>query len=271
MRLLYDAVEKTEPKVDAFVFSEILEGEAENAEKENGKLRLKELYNAERKQLENQRNLELRRLERVQEQTDEMLRKSVRHAKEILDEARQQAEKIRQEAAEEGRKEGYESGREEGRRQAYEEHEIAFRKEEESFKKGIASYIKQMDYAKEKILEEHLEELKDISLAVAEKIVRISLKNSSEIIKRMILEATDKLKRTAWVKIYVGREEAGMELRGDREFLAELAQLSDNVKIIMMEEAEEGTCIIEMPNEIIDASIATQIENVKDILNNARL
>ena len=43
------------------------------------------------------------------------------------------------------------------------------------------------------------------------------------------------------------------------------------MKIVMMEEAEEGTCIIEMPNEIIDASAATQLENVKDILNNARL
>lgn len=271
MKLLYDAVEKTEPKIDAFVFSEIIEGERKKTEKENGSLRLKELYNTEREALESQKNLELRRLERMQEQTDEMLRKSVRHAKEILDEARQQAEKLRQEAVEEGRKEGYETGREEGRRQAYEEHETAFRREMDSFKNEIASYVEQMDYAKEKVLEEHLEELKDISLAVAEKIMKVSLKNSSEIIKRMILEATDKLKRTAWVKVYVGREEAGMELRGDRELLSELAKISDNVKIVMMEEAEEGTCIIEMPNEIIDASIATQIENVKDILNNARL
>ena len=271
MKLLYDAVEKTEPQIDAFVFSEIIEGETKKKEKENGGLRLKELYNTEREALESQKSLELQRLARMQEQTDEMLRKSVRHAKEILDEARQQAEKLRQEAVEEGRKEGYENGREEGRRQAYEEHETAFRRELDSFKNEIASYVEQMDSAREKVLEDHLEDLKDISLAVAEKIMRVSLKNSSEVIKRMILEATDKLKRTAWVKIYVGREEAGMELRGDRELLTELAKISDNVKIVMMEEAEEGTCIIEMPNEIIDASIATQIENVKDILNNARL
>ena len=69
-----------------------------------------------------------------------------------------------------------------------------------------------MDRARDKVMEEYLDDLKDISLAVAEKIMRISLKNSSQIVKRMILASTDKLKKTAWVKIYVGNDEAGMDL-----------------------------------------------------------
>lgn len=43
------------------------------------------------------------------------------------------------------------------------------------------------------------------------------------------------------------------------------------MKIIMMENSEEGTCIIELPDEIVDASVSTQLENIKDVLNNARL
>lgn len=276
MKLLYDTFEKTEPRIDDFVLQEILpeEGRKHREEAQEGKdglLQLKELHSAELESIEKQRKLEQKKLVIAQEQTEDMLRKSVRRSKEILDEAREQGDRLRQEAVEEGKKEGFQLGREEGRRQAYQEHEAALKKEIDSLKKEIALYVTEMEHAKELVVEKHLDDLKDISLAVAEKIMRISLKSSSEIIKRMILAATDKLKKTAWVKIYVGREEAGMELRGDRELLTQLAKISDNVKIVMMEEAEEGTCIIEMPNEIIDASIATQIENVKDILKNARL
>lgn len=56
----------------------------------------------------------------------------------------------------------------------------------------------------------------------------------------------------------------------DAEFMDALAHLSDSIKIIAMDNGEEGTCIIELPDEIIDASVGTQLENIKDILNNVR-
>ena len=34
-----------------------------------------------------------------------------------------------------------------------------------------------------------------------------------------------------------------------------------------MADDESGTCIIEMPDEIIDASVSTQLDNIKDILH----
>ena len=56
----------------------------------------------------------------------------------------------------------------------------------------------------------------------------------------------------------------------DAEFLESLSHLSDNLKIITMNDGEEGTCIVELPDEVIDASVGTQLENIKDILNNVR-
>ncbi len=53
--------------------------------------------------------------------------------------------------------------------------------------------------------------------------------------------------------------------------MQELSKLSDNVKIIMLEEEDAGTCIVELPDEVIDMSVKTQLENIKEILNNARL
>ena len=44
------------------------------------------------------------------------------------------------------------------------------------------------------------------------------------------------------------------------------AGLSDHIKLIPMADDELGTLIIEMPDEIIDASASTQMNNIRDVL-----
>ena len=45
-----------------------------------------------------------------------------------------------------------------------------------------------------------------------------------------------------------------------------LSHVSDRVRLTPMTEEESGTCIIEMPDEIIDASVSTQLENIRTVL-----
>ena len=46
-----------------------------------------------------------------------------------------------------------------------------------------------------------------------------------------------------------------------------LPGLSDHIKIIPLSDDEAGTCIIEMPDEIIDASASTQLKNIRDLIH----
>lgn len=101
--------------------------------------------------------------------------------------------------------------------------------------------------------------------------IQTSIRSSEEIVKRMILRATEKLKKRQWAKIYVTKCNTEVNMEVDAEFLESLSHLSDNLKIITMNNGEEGTCIIELPDEVIDASVGTQLENIKDILNNVRV
>lgn len=196
--------------------------------------------------------------------------RKIQQAESILNAAREESEKIRSQAFEEGKKEGYEAGYAQGEAAAYEDHREAYEHELAGLRQEIAGLIQDMGNRKDKVLEKYIDDLKNISLAVAEKIIHTSLKSSGEIIKRMIIAGTEKLKKTSWVKIYVGKEEPGMNIQGDAELIRELSRLSENVKIVVMEE-EPGTCIIELPNEIIDVSAGTQLENIRGILENARL
>ncbi len=198
---------------------------------------------------------------------EEILSEANAEAKKIISDARSQAEYLR----EQGYREGQEEGRQDGFREAYEEQRRLLDAEVEELHHNAVNVIESVSLEKNKLLEQYVDDLKRISLAVAEKIIQTSLQSSGEVVKRMILAATDKITKKQWAKIYITKCDTVVAMDVDAEFLEKLAGLSENIKIITMDNGEEGTCIIELPDEIIDASVGTQLENIKDILNNVRV
>lgn len=198
--------------------------------------------------------------------SEELLEQAKIQVEKLLADAREQAEILREEAFAEGREQGIE----EGRKQAYAEHKAELTEEIKILQRNAADLIQSVSHEKTRILEKYADDLKRIALSVAEKIVHTSLQASGDVVKRMILAATDKMTKRQWAKIYITKCNTGIALDVDAEFLDMLSHLSDNIKIVAMENEEEGTCIIELPDEIIDASVGTQLENIKDIINNVR-
>ena len=209
--------------------------------------------------------------ESLHKQASEAYEEALRRSEEILSKAREDAEKICAEAKENGYKEGYDDGLREGSAKAYGDHKTELDLQLEEFRSAMKTSIESVTQEKDRLLEKYIDDLKKITLTIAEKVIQTSLKSSGEIVKRMIVGAAGKLKKTQWVKIYVSQKDAGMMIQGDVGLLNELSHISGNIKIISMDHAEDGTCIIELPEEIIDVSVNTQIENIKGILNNARL
>lgn len=201
------------------------------------------------------------------EQAREIITEAEERAKQILEDAREQANILRQKAF----RDGHEEGRREGHREAYEEQRKLLDEEIRQLQTDAADVIKSVSVEKTKLLEQYIDDLKKISLAIAEKIIQTSLQSSGDIVKRMILAATDKITKKQWAKIYITKCNTSISMEVDTEFLDAMSKLSDNIKIITMDNGEEGTCIIELPDEIIDASVSTQLENIKDILNNVRV
>lgn len=211
-------------------------------------------------------------MRREAEEYSENLRKSAREYSEKLHaEAEEEARAIREEARESGRREGYDTGYEEGQRKALEDHAEKMNRITGEFQAEIKSVMESVTQEKNKTLDRYMDDLKKLTLTIAEKVIQTSLKSSGEVIKRMIVSAAGKLKKTQWVKIYVSQTDAGLMLQGDVGLLNELSHISGNIKIITMDHAEDGSCIIELPEEIIDVGVNTQLENIKGILNNARL
>lgn len=212
-----------------------------------------------------------RMMEGARHEAKQLMLKSNEMAEEILREAKEKAEQVKEDASRDGYSSGYEEGFQAGVDKAVKEHGEAMGKQLEEFRRDMEEALSSVGGAKEQCIRTYLEELKDCSVAVAEKVIHISLKSSGEVIKRMITAETEKLKKTAWVKIYVERADYEMMMEADADIIGELSRLSDNIKFIVMDKENRGNCIVEMPEEIIDISVDTQLENIKEILQNIRI
>lgn len=199
---------------------------------------------------------------------EEIIREAQIEAERILAQAELEAMAQKANAAEEGYEEGYQKGYAEGYAKSEADVQQTLEIECHAYLEEIRELVDEVTVLKEEVLQKYTNDLKNIAIAIGEKVVQVSLKSSGSVIEKMILAATDKLKTREWAKIYISKVDADLLLRGDKDILKTLSTLSENLKVVVMEDEKPGACIIELPDEIIDASASTQMENIKEILKN---
>ena len=202
----------------------------------------------------------------AQIQAEAILADAEREAKELLEkavaDAQAELEQLRKVAREDGYNMGFAQGVSEGRMQARQEREEQAAAQE----REVQAFLKEAVRARDRILEDSKDDLKELALAIAEKVIRVSLRSSSGILIRMIESATAKRRRCEWVQIYIADCDARASAETIPELTQALSRLSERVRIIPMADDESGTCIIEMPDEIIDASVSTQMDTLRGIV-----
>lgn len=199
-------------------------------------------------------------------QADEILAQARKDGEALLAELREQASQEAEEALAAAREEGFRQGYADGMTKAQLESKTALDEQMHSQAEQIKDFLEKISQQREDLIDQTQGELCELSMAIAEKVIHVSLKSSREVILRMIQKATERLKRREWVHIYVGGWDSKQLAQITPSLMTSLAGLSDHIKIIPMANDESGTCIIEMPDEIIDASASTQLDNLRDIL-----
>lgn len=270
IRLLDDLpqlVEEKKTKKEDIVSEEVEETE-EIVEEEN---LFEEEFWEEKQRAEQEIEESILRAKEIEQEAalkaEEILQKAKEDAEALVEKAKEQIEQMKK-AAEQS---GYEKGMLEGRKKAETECKTEYEKMSRNTLQDVKEVIENVEQMKEDLLKRYRNQLKDVAIAIAEKVIQVSLKSSEEVIERMVISATEKLKTREWAKVYIARCDAELMVEGDSALLQHLAHLSDHVKIVVMENETPGTCIIELPDEIIDASASTQMVNIKEILNSAPL
>ena len=200
----------------------------------------------------------------------QMVEDARKEAERIIKEAQKEAEALKEAAEQEGYVSGFKKGSKLGQSQAEAEGKRQWDEKLEAVESDVTEFLEGCTDEKQKILDQYIDDLKDLSISIAQKVIQVSMKSSGEIIKRMIISATDTLKKAEWAKIYIAKADTQFLAQTDVALMGNLKRLSDNVKIIPVENSESGTCIIELPNQIIDASVNTQLDNIRDIIHGMR-
>ena len=203
----------------------------------------------------------------AQLQAELILNQAREEAQQLLDQAREQGlaelEEIRAGARDEGYRDGYAQGIAKAMDDSVRDREATAARLE----KEVQAFLEKASLAREEMLLQTRDELLELCLSVAEKVVRVSLKSSSEVIVRMIQTATERMKRQEWVHIYISGCDSRQLAQISPALTSSLGALSQHIKIIPMGDDEIGTCIVETPEEIADASVSTQMSNIRDVLH----
>ena len=207
--------------------------------------------------------------ENARRERERLLSQAREEAARLLRTAGEEAQALREQAAKEGYDEGHKRGLSEGEARAREEAAAGEKERHRRFESELRQAVEAVGRAKEDCIRQYLDELRDVAVAVGEKVIRVSLKSNGDIIRRMIEAETEKHKKTEWVRIYLERGEYETMVKADAELLPHLARLSDNIKFVVMEQENGGSCIIETPEEIVDLSVDTQMDNIRRLVDSA--
>ena len=195
-----------------------------------------------------------------------MIREAMEKCDKLLQQADREAKDIRKEAFNRGYNEGYRQGMQDGEESAVQLAESQFAQKLQSLQEDVANAVEEIQKNRRKAFHRYLNELRDIALTVAEKVVRISLESSGEVIRKMILSEAEELKHSEWIKIYIDRHDYNRLLEVDHDVADDLQRISDNIKFVVLNKEDTGYCVIETPNEMIDIGVKTQLENIRDEL-----
>ena len=169
-------------------------------------------------------------LQYAQVQADQMLLEAKRQAEKILGDARQEAQRHAEMLYEDARRNGWETGHAEGvsqgSAQALEENRRVCEEKIKALSEEVAQFLERANAALDRQMDENIGELRELAIAVAEKVIAVSLRSSSEVIGRMIQAAVDKRKRREWVRIHIAECDAKRMARLSPALTAALASLS---------------------------------------------
>jgi len=207
------------------------------------------------------KNVPQEMIEQAKQEADEIMKKAAMDASEVMNAGRQRAAELQEESKAQGYQAGYDAGRKEALQKAEEEYKEELRQKYIALLEGVYAASLQIDEKKK----EMQQQMKEMELAVAEKVINVSLKSSAEVVERMILYALETSGSYQWAKVRIAAEDASRMQEAGVDLESALKHVADRVKIVVIDDAPSGTCYVEFPDQIIDASVKSQLQNIRTL------
>ncbi|MFN4215989.1 MAG: flagellar assembly protein FliH [Brevinematales bacterium] len=234
-------IEKSERAAEEIV--EKAEMEAERIVKEAEK----SAFDRVQKSLEDQEKI----IEEKRREADDIIAEARREAEKILAEAREEALRIRQEAQKEGFARGHEEGFVEGREEL----------------KSMVERLKQIIYAtiqeREKILVHSEQQILNLIVTMVKKVVKRLTVEEQNVVLNNAKEALSLVRGAMRVYIHVNPEDYNFTVQHKEELIRMIEGMPE-VKFFENPAVDRGGVLIETDIGEVDATIATQLEELEN-------
>ena len=209
----------------------------------------------------------IQKLKDADTQSEIVIQAAKNEGKQILDNARVEADEMKVKAVQSGHDEGYKDGHKEG--------EKAARKElEDIIKQANAKAQKTINDAKEATADYFIRAEKDIAnivMLAIEKILPQHFLDVPQVVLPVVREAIKNVRDQKEVKVHVCPDSYDMVLVARAEFQGMLTDGTAVLEVVSDESLQPGDCVIETPNGGVDARLLTQIELMKNAIQSVLL
>jgi len=206
----------------------------------------------------------------IEGEAEKLVASARKHATEILDQARTEAERIRAAARtqgyEEGRRQGQDEGRREGRIEGAQSAHADFEKETAGTTQALRALLSDLEEHRLDLLRQVEHHLVRLALTLAEKVVKVRLTSeSNSVAKANLSEALEYVmsRQAVVVRLHPANLEA------TRAYLPDMAALADgslSVNFVADEAIEPGGVLVTSGSGEVDAQISTQLERLAEQL-----
>ena len=215
---------------------------------------------SEKEELLKQKEAELSEKEQfMNSEYERLMKEAEEKAKALFEEtiknAEADAEIIRKTAAEKGYSEGSEKSRSTA----------------EKYLSAAAELVSQATAQKEAYYISHKDELIETACFLAEKLIATKLSEDKSVIANIAANAAKDFRNSERVKISLASSDISAEATADIDYLKSLIKGIPDIEIEILENAKTGTVVLDNGSEIIDASVPTQLDFLKEIMENSRI
>ena len=208
---------------------------------------------------------------------ERLIQQAQKQAEEIMIQGYEAVEKLKQAMTEDMTKqclleknkaydEGMRQGYEDGYAQGYEKAAIDCRQENLEVAEQLNHCFSEFEAKKQALIEENIDNLKYLALDIATKVIYDTVTLDPDCFLPMIKTALEGMRDYKWVEIYISSEEKAFGVALDSKVADMLPQHSNYVRVKQKDDLPKGSCIIQTDVGVVDASLHTQLEQVKNAL-----
>jgi len=169
----------------------------------------------------------------------------------ILAAARKQAEALMEQA----KAQGYRDGQKGGLESAHIEMGEAVTE--------ISALLHSLEEQKAGMLKNYEGKIRDLAIHIAKKVIQSEMDRNSEVFLSIYKSAVQELHDQEWIRLSVSDLQVQFATE-NADTLMSLAKGAKHIEIVSLPEAPAGTCIVETPRGIVDASLDTQMDKIKE-------